>query len=89
MSFDPRGYDGVTLESERAERDELRALSLQADKDRTAREMAFRETLFCELQCYETCVHTVGCQMTNEPVTAALGAWRRSQVIAIRESEAA
>ena len=53
MSFDPRDYDGITYETERADRNEERALLAQEAEERTAREMAFRETPFCELDCFE------------------------------------
>jgi hypothetical protein len=33
MSWDPRDYDGVTYESERRERDEARALALEAEEE--------------------------------------------------------
>jgi hypothetical protein len=89
MSFDPRDYDGVTRESERAERDEARELQAQESDEQAAREMAFHETPFCEEECFETCIHTLACQLINEPVMGALKTWRRAQAIAIRESEAA
>jgi hypothetical protein len=36
MSWDPRDYDGVTYESERAERDEARALAQEAEEEMDA-----------------------------------------------------
>jgi hypothetical protein len=87
--FDPRDYDGVTHATERRERDEARELQAQADEEERARELAFRETPFCEDVCYETMIHTVACQSINEPVTAALAGWRRAQQIAWNAKEAA
>lgn len=66
MSWDPRDYDGVTFETERRDRDEERELLAQEAEERTAREMAFIDTHFCELDCFERLEHTAGCREANE-----------------------
>jgi hypothetical protein len=76
--FDPSDYDGVTYASERAERDEQRELLAQAAEERTAREMAFVDTHFCELDCFENLVHTAGCQAFNASRAASVTAARRA-----------
>lgn len=65
MSWDPTNYDGMTLETEHAERDECRELLAQEDEERTAREMAFVDTHFCELDCFERLEHTLECRTYN------------------------
>jgi hypothetical protein len=75
MSWDPRDYDGVTYESERRERDELRELLAREAEEETAREMAFRDTPHCESACYETMIHTAACSAAAQPVTVAIGGW--------------
>ena len=81
--FDPSDYDGVTDASERRERDEARELRAQEAEERTAREMAFSDTHFCDDACFETLEHSAACQALNAPL-AALAGWRRAQSIAIQ-----
>lgn len=77
MSFDPRDYAGVSFDDEHGytETRELAELQAQEDDEQRARELAFRETPFCELDCYEKCIHTAGCETANSPVTVAIGGW--------------
>jgi len=62
MAFDPRDYAGESTERNEAERRERLEIQIQEDEAQLAREMGFIETSACELECYETLIHTIGCR---------------------------
>lgn len=78
MSWNPRDYEGATLETERADHNEERELLAQEAEGRTAREMAFVDTHFCELDCFERLEHTLECQTFNGRRGASVIAQRRA-----------
>lgn len=89
--FDPRDYDGETFESEHGyaeARERAELLAEEAEIER-ALELSFRDTPFCEDDCYRTLAHTAACIAINDPLAAAIAGWRRGQQFAWVTSEEA